>query len=167
MPDLELPGQRHDSLPLSQYEPDDKPDDESDHDSELDEIPDSGSLEDQRASSRSPSPDLPPALDQSRSPEPENRAGGDVPETFFLVIDNISISMKFIEYVKKALLEDHLDKDAIYRICNPPENELHLDDPDDRYSIDVFLVITSASEATYNKIHLATLRRYPDSRMLT
>jgi hypothetical protein len=59
MPDLELPGQRHDSLPLSQYESDD----ESDHDRELDEIPDVGSLEDQRASSRSPSPDLPSTPD--------------------------------------------------------------------------------------------------------
>jgi hypothetical protein len=42
-----------------------------------------------------------------------------------------------------------------------------LDDPDDRYSIDVFLAITSASEATYNNIRLATLRRNLDSRMLT
>jgi hypothetical protein len=87
--------------------------------------------------------------------------------TFNPAIADISISLKFIECVKNASLEDYLNEDAIYRICNPPEHELDLDDPDDRYSIDVFLAVTTASEATYNAIHSATLCRYPDSGMLT
>jgi len=163
MPNLELSGQRHDSLHLPPDEQDDEPED----DHGVQERPDAGSLEDQRASSRSPSPDLPPPLDRYLSPVPENRAGGDAAETFVPVIDDISISMKFIEHVKNASLADYLNEDAIYQIRNPPENELNLDDPDERYSIDVFLAVTTASEATYNNIRLATLRRYPDSHMLT
>lgn len=69
--------------------------------------------------------------------------------------------------MKNATLEDHLDETALNQIRNPPEEQLTLDNPDDRYSIDVFLSITTASEATYNAIRLATLRRYPDSEMLT
>jgi hypothetical protein len=163
MLDLEPLGQRHGSFPLPQNETDD----ESEHDRELQERPDAGSLEDQRASSRSPSPDLPPTPDRYPSLEREDGAGGNAAETFVPVIDDIRISMNFIEYVKNASLKDYLDEDAIYQIRNPPENELNLDDPDDRYSIDVFLAVTTASEATYNSIRLATLRRYPDSHMLT
>ena len=87
--------------------------------------------------------------------------------TFVPVIEDISISLKFIEHIKNASLEDYLDKEAIYRLRNPPEHELTLDDPDDRYSIDVFLAVTTASEATYDAIRLATLRQYPDSGILT
>jgi hypothetical protein len=135
-------------------EPEDEPEDEG----ELDEVPDVGSMEDQRANSPPPSPRLPPVVPENVTAE----AG-----TFVPVIEDISISLKFIEHVKNASLEDYLDKEAIYRLRNPPEHELTLDDPDDRYSIDVFLAVTTASEATYDAIRLATLRRYPDSGMLT
>jgi hypothetical protein len=111
MPGLELSGQRHDSLHL----PPDEPDDEPEHD-DVHERPDAGSLEDQRAGSRSPSPDLPLALDQYLSPVHENMAGGNAAKNFVPVINNINISMKFIEYVKNALLEDYLDEDEIYQI---------------------------------------------------
>jgi len=69
--------------------------------------------------------------------------------------------------VKNSSLEDYLDQDAIDRLQNAPEQELTLDDPDHRYSIEVFFTITTASKATYNGVHLATLHRYPDSSMLT
>jgi hypothetical protein len=86
---------------------------------------------------------------------------------FVPVIDDISISLKFIEHVKNSSLKDYLDQDTIDQLRNPPEEELTLDDPDHRYSIKVFLAITTASEATYNAVDLATLRRYPDIGMLT
>ena len=94
----------------------------------------------------------------------ENRT---VDPPFVPIIDDISISFKFIGHVKNSSLEDYLDQDAIDWLWNPPEEELTLDDPDHRYSIKVFLVITTASEATYNAVHLATLCRYSDSSMLT
>ena len=137
-----------------QIESEDEPEDER----ELDEVPDVGSMEDQRANSLPPSPHLPPVVPENVTAE----AG-----TFVPVIEDISISLKFIEHVKNASLEDYLDKEAIYRLRNPPEHELTLDDPDDRYLIDVFLAVTTASEATYDAIRLATLHRYPDSDMLT
>jgi hypothetical protein len=158
MPDFELSGQEQRNSQPPQVEPED----ESESEHGLDEGPDSGSIEDQRASSPPPSPHLPPT--RHVSPIHENGAAA-VP--FIPVIDDINISLKFIEHVKNSSLEDYLDQDAIDQLRNPPEEELTLDDPDHRHSIDVFLAITTASEATYNAIRLATLHRYPDSGMLT
>jgi hypothetical protein len=70
----------------------------------------------------------------------------------------MGISLKFIECIKSASLGDYLDEDAIDRIRNLPESELDLKDLDDRYSIDVYLAVTTTSEATYNAVRLATLR---------
>lgn len=39
-----------------------------------------------------------------------------VAETFILVIEDISISLKFIENVKNTSLKDYLDEDAIYEL---------------------------------------------------
>jgi hypothetical protein len=139
-------------------EPEDEPEDEH----ELDKVPDVGSIEDQRANSLPSSPHLAPV--GHALPVPKNTAEVG---TFVPVIDNINISLKFIEHVKNASLEEYLDKEAIYQLRNPPEHELTLDDPNDRYSINVFLAVTTASEAIYNAIRLATLRQYPDSAMLT
>ena len=48
-----------------------------------------------------------------------------------------------------------------------PQEILTLDDPDERLSIDIFLSVTNASEATYNSVIAGIIRRYPDSRVLT
>jgi hypothetical protein len=128
---------------------------------ELNERPDICSIVDQRTRSHSPEP--PPI---ARPAVDENHLG-DVAGTFNPAIADISISLKFIECVQNTSLEDYLDEDSIYRILNPPEHKLDLNDPDDQYSIDVFLAVTTASEAMYNAIHSATLRQYPDSGMLT
>jgi hypothetical protein len=42
-----------------------------------------------------------------------------------------------------------------------------LDNPDHRLSIDIYLSVTNASEATYNSVKDAILRRYPDSEILS
>ena len=152
MPEFDLPGQEQRIVHPPQV-------DEPETEHEPDEGPDAGSIEDQR---RPPSPHLPPI--RHVSPMHENGAAA---PPFVPVIDDISISMKFIEHVKNSSLEDYLDQDAIDRLQNPPEQELTLDDPNHRYSIELFLAITTASEATYNAIRLATLHRYPDSGMLT
>jgi hypothetical protein len=151
-------GQEHRNLHPPQVEPEDEP--EPEH--ERDEAPDAGSIEDQRFGSPPPSPHLPPIRDVS-----PGHGNGATALPFVPVIDDISISLKFIEHVKNSSLRDYLDQDAIDRLRNPPEEELTLDDPDHRYSIEVFLAVTTASEATYNAIRLATLSRYPDSGMLT
>jgi hypothetical protein len=130
------------SLPRSEH------DEEPEPDNELETRSDTGSIADERA--RSP---LPPITGTE--------------EPFFPVMEDISISLKFIESIKSASLGDYFDADAVEQICNPPERELDLEDPDDRHSIDVYLAVTTASEATYNAMCLATLHRYPDSGMLT
>jgi hypothetical protein len=130
------------SLPRPEHNEEPEPDDE------LETRPDTGSIADERA--RSP---LPPITGME--------------EPFFPVMEDISISLKFIESIKSASLGDYLDEDAVEQIRNPPERELNFEDPDDRHSIDVYLAVTTASDATYNAVRLATLRRYPDSGMLT
>jgi len=138
-PDHDLPlrqeAKNHydESLPRPEHDKDPEPDDE------LETRPDTGSIADERA--RSP---LPPITGTE--------------EPFFPVMEDISISLKFIESIKSASLGDYLDEDAVDRICNPPEHELDLEDPDDRHSIDVYLAVTTASEAMYNAVRLATLR---------
>jgi len=147
-PDLDLPlrheAENHydESLPRPEHNKEPEPDDE------LDTRPDAGSITDERA--RSP---LPPITGTE--------------ELFFPVMEDISISLKFIESIKNASLGDYLDEDAVERIRNPLEHELDLEDPDNRHLIDVYLAVTTASQATYNAVRLATLRQYPDSGMLT
>jgi hypothetical protein len=51
-------------------------------------------------------------------------ASGNIAGTYVPVIDDISISLKFIEQIKNVFLGNYLDEDTIYQIPNPPKNEL-------------------------------------------
>lgn len=93
-PDLDLllrhEAENHydESLPRPEHDEEPEPDDE------LDTRPDPGSIADERA--RSP---LPPITGAE--------------EPFFPVMEDISISLKFIESIKNASLGDYLDDDAV------------------------------------------------------
>jgi hypothetical protein len=106
MPEFDLPGQKQRNVHPPQVDVDEP---ESKH--EPDEGLDAGSIEDQQASSPPPSPHLPPI--RHVSPMHENGAAA---PPFVPVIDDISISLKFIEHVKNSSLEDYLDQDAIDRL---------------------------------------------------
>jgi hypothetical protein len=103
VPEFDLSGQeqRNDLPQVDEPEPEHEP-----H-----EGPDAGSIEDQRVSSPPPSPHLPPI--RQVSPIRENGAAA---PPFVPVIDDISISLKFIEHVKNSSLKDYLDQDTIDRL---------------------------------------------------
>ena len=50
---------------------------------------------------------------------------------------------------------------------NPPREQLKIDDPDLRLSLDIFFATTNASQDTYNDVRNAIVRRYPDSGILS
>lgn len=49
----------------------------------------------------------------------------------------------------------------------PSEYPVDISDPDHRLSLDLFLAVTMASEATYNTTRDAIIRRYPDCGILS
>src|ERR1700683_1037590 len=60
-----------------------------------------------------------------------------------------------------------LNDDLIQQIRHPPEEQLTIDTPDLHLSLDLFLAIGNASEATYNATQLAIMRRFPKVEILT
>ena len=89
---------------------------------------------------------------------------------FIPVMEDLLITNKFIQCLKEASLDnkhEQLDAEVLNQIRHPSQTLLTLDNPDDRLSIDIYLSVTNASEATYNSVRDAVLRRYPDSEILT
>lgn len=119
--------------------------------------PDPGSLEDQSRTDRRPP--MPPI----QEPTPPEPASFD-----HIKIEDIKIALKFIAALQNATLDNAgLDPDLLHQIRNPETNILTVEDPDDRLSIDIFLAIGNASEASYTGVRAAILRRNPEYKVLT
>ncbi|KAJ7753060.1 hypothetical protein DFH07DRAFT_960290 [Mycena maculata] len=115
---------------------------------------------------RPPTPVQEPVL-PPQAPPPQG-APDNVPETRTSRIEDINISLKFISALQNASMEScELDPELLYRIRNPVTDILTVEEPDDRLSIDIFLAIGNASEATYTGVRAAILRRNPESKILT
>ncbi|KAJ3753885.1 hypothetical protein EV360DRAFT_31116, partial [Lentinula raphanica] len=70
-------------------------------------------------------------------------------------IEDIRITDEFIQLICEAMLDNGgLDEHTIERLQNPHEHLPHELNPDTRLSIDMYLSINHASEATYNDIRL-------------
>lgn len=93
------------------------------------------------------------------------------PLNFIPVIEDIKTSLDFINLLKNASLDNQIhhkfDDDSLYNLQNPPQEQLFIDDPDVRLSLDIFMATTNASQESYNAIRQAILRRYPNSSILT
>jgi hypothetical protein len=108
-----------------------------------------------------------------------NEDSGDVPGPGHLLaeepveptsrIEDIQLSLKFIQLLKTARLENSgLDPDDLERLRNPTPAPIEiLEDPDFRLSLDLFLAHTDASQASYTASHNAILRRHPDDEILS
>lgn len=84
-------------------------------------------------------------------------------------IEEAKITLEFVQKLREAKLNTNLeplDNTFLERIRNPPTTLPELG-PDQWLSIDIYLSITNASEATYNDVRQAVLRRYPDSKILS
>ncbi|GBE89768.1 hypothetical protein SCP_1700930 [Sparassis crispa] len=83
-------------------------------------------------------------------------------------IEEIKIAEEFIRLLKQASLETSgLDANTIHRLHHPIEAPLDIDDPDLLLSIEIFLSVTNASQATYTAVRGAILHRYPENTILT
>ncbi|KAL1679952.1 hypothetical protein EV122DRAFT_169375, partial [Schizophyllum commune] len=75
-------------------------------------------------------------------------------------IPEISLANKFIDLLKTATLEgglERLDDDVLEALLQPAHGITELT-PDERLSIDIYLAVTHASEATYDAVRAAILR---------
>ena len=84
----------------------------------------------------------------------------DQPPDFIPVMEDLLITNNFIQCLKDASLGDkydNIDAEMLHQIRHPFETPVTLDNPDDRLSIDIYLSVTNASEATYNSVKDAIL----------
>ncbi|KAF9488107.1 hypothetical protein BDN71DRAFT_1594136 [Pleurotus eryngii] len=85
-----------------------------------------------------------------------------------LDIDKVREAQQFIEALQKATLENcGMEEEDIERLRNPPEESFELTDPALRFSLDIYLGVLNASEAIYNSIRDAYLRRHPNEIMFS
>uniref|UniRef100_D8QEM0 Uncharacterized protein n=1 Tax=Schizophyllum commune (strain H4-8 / FGSC 9210) TaxID=578458 RepID=D8QEM0_SCHCM len=102
---------------------------------------------------------------------PDELQDADTPAPRFNpVLDDLKISQNFIELLQQAALDsdvEPLPEDVIQQLRNPPMHTLTVDDPDHRYSLDLFFALTDASVDAYNNSRAAYLRRHPGSNILS
>lgn len=83
-------------------------------------------------------------------------------------IEHVRISQAFIDEIKNATLDNgKLDATATERLRNPDTEIIDLTDPDLRYSLELYMSCINASEATYNSVRESTLRRFPQTKILS
>ncbi|KAK2459237.1 hypothetical protein APHAL10511_008745 [Amanita phalloides] len=91
-----------------------------------------------------------------------------LPSSDTIHLREIKNSLKFVELLQSASLEyDGFDSEDLNRLRNPPQEQLKIDDPDLRLSLDIFFATMNASQDTYNSVWNAILRRYPDNGILS
>lgn len=76
-------------------------------------------------------------------------------------MEDLLIANKFIQCLKEASLDnkyEKIDAEILHQIRHPFTTPFTLDNPDDRLSIDIYLSVTNASEATYNSVKDAIRR---------
>jgi hypothetical protein len=147
-------------------------------DDELDTGPDSGSVGEQEALERRAAAlaedlrlraaVLAALSERPPSPPGDSAAEGDeVPDTISQ-IENIKITQQSIQEIRSATLDNGgLNPSVVERLRNPEEGLVDISDPDVRLSLDLYLAVTNASEATYKGCRDAILRRYPESGVLS
>ncbi|PBK58880.1 hypothetical protein ARMSODRAFT_1009949, partial [Armillaria solidipes] len=80
---------------------------------------------------------------------------------------DVKTSCEFIECLKTAS-HDELDPEILAQVLLPEEARVPVTlSPNERLSIDIFLAVTNASEATYNAVKLALERRSGDIQILS
>jgi hypothetical protein len=83
-------------------------------------------------------------------------------------IEHVKIAQKFIDEIKKATLDNgKLDPSVVEYLRNPDREIVDVTDPDIRFSLDLYMSCTNASEATYNSVRQSILRRFPEIDVLS
>ena len=83
-------------------------------------------------------------------------------------IENIFLAQQFIQEISTATLDNGpLDEEVVSVLRNPREGPFEIPEPDVRLPLDVFIGCKNASEATYNAVRDAVLRRFPGTNFLS
>ena len=83
-------------------------------------------------------------------------------------LDELKISVAFIELLRSASLDDEgLDDEVLQWLRNPLKEPLDVTDADLRLSIDLFLSVSNASQDTYSTTRDAIHRRHPADEVLS
>lgn len=99
-----------------------------------------------------------PNLSTAPDPPDEDRHG-DIPQSR---IENIRIAIK-----NATLGNGKLDPAITERLRHLDEGLVGLSDPDLRFSLDLYMSCINESQATYNSIREAIIRRYPQIEVLS
>ncbi|KAH7905502.1 hypothetical protein BJ138DRAFT_1017617, partial [Hygrophoropsis aurantiaca] len=79
-------------------------------------------------------------------------------------LEDLQNAQAFIDALKDASLDSNdVDADVLYQLRNPFTSLLDLSDPHLRLSIDLFLAVSNASQATYTSARDAIVRCYPEN----
>ncbi|KAJ3791409.1 hypothetical protein GGU11DRAFT_694453, partial [Lentinula aff. detonsa] len=98
----------------------------------------------------------------------DSQGDQDNDQTSASTIDDIRVADDFIRLLKNATLDNAgLEENILDRLRHPLEHPPEALSPYTRLSIDVFLSITHASEATYNNVRNAIIRCFPESEVLS
>ncbi|EGN96643.1 hypothetical protein SERLA73DRAFT_184743, partial [Serpula lacrymans var. lacrymans S7.3] len=80
-------------------------------------------------------------------------------------MEDLQLAIDFANVLKDAQLDDQtmpIHPETLQCLRNPPEYPCVLDDPHERFSLDLLLATTSALEEVYDKIHKAYARLHPE-----
>jgi len=103
-------------------------------------------------------------------PSPPGDSAGDgdkIPDTISQ-IKNIKITQQFIQEIHSATLDNGgLNPSVVEHLWIPEEELVDISDPDIQLSLDLYLAVTNASEATYKGCRNAILHHYPESAVLS
>ena len=82
-------------------------------------------------------------------------------------IKSIKVALDFINKIHGAMLDNAgLDVNVLDPLCNPPEEQGDISNPNVCLSLDLFLAVTNASEEIYNLCHSAILHCYSSTNIL-
>jgi len=78
-------------------------------------------------------------------------------------LDDLKDTLAAIEEIRKASLDTQFEEDNLFRLRNPTEEELDINDPYFRLSLDMYLILTNTSQETYRELVVALLRCHPEA----
>ena len=79
-------------------------------------------------------------------------------------LDDLKDTLKMIEEIRNASLDTQFEEDDLFRLKNPTEEELDIEDRYFRLSLDMYLILTNVSQETYRELVAAFLRCHPEAR---
>ncbi|KAK6978272.1 hypothetical protein R3P38DRAFT_2809258 [Favolaschia claudopus] len=120
--------------------------------SDLEDTMDPGSVDDLRNNTHPfPNPD---------DTESDSESEDDDISTWKTTVDDLKTSLEFISAVKDASLDNgDLDSDTLARLRDPPTHSIEINNADLRFTLDIFLATTHASEEVFNAVRQASLPR--------